>query len=170
MKGGFGGTSRFRSRPQERPEWGRTSRFHRGPANGRNRRICVIRTRAGKWLKLPPKQTSLIPLIHFGRVVAALVHIDRWRQLIGDRRRNQIVEPQSDRRDCQPGMCVMRVIEMPIGTTLSSPRPTAYESASTARVRSTQVEMEQRLFLFNWPIRPGPVVDSPYQEPCVDTL
>jgi hypothetical protein len=64
----------------------------------------------------------------------------------------------------------MRVIEMPIGTTLSSHRPTAYESVSTARVRSTQVEMEQRLFLFNWPIRPGPVVDSPYQEPCVDTL
>src|SRR5437763_613189 len=53
----------------------------RNPGGGRvevcYRRICDIRTRAGKWLKLPPKQTSLIPLIHFGRVVAALVHIDR---------------------------------------------------------------------------------------------
>jgi len=74
----------------------------RNPGGGRvevcYRRICVIRTRAGKWLKLPPKQTSLIPLIHFGRVVAALVHIDRWRQLIGDRRRNQIVETVN--REC----------------------------------------------------------------------
>jgi len=41
--------------------------------------------------------------------------------------------------------------------------PNSLRKRINSEVRSTQVEMEQRLFLFNWPIRPGPVVDSPYR-------